>query len=83
MTESGARKSHRRGGKSYYLEFTQVGRYVKVVAIDPESRLETSIVGDASASQRRLTKVAIDKLEYVLKKKRTDPDAARDEGLLI
>lgn len=55
-------------GKEYYIEFVQSGRYVKVSAIDPESGAEASIVGDPAAGQERLERLAIQKLEYVLRK---------------
>ena len=55
--------------REYLLEFQQMGRYVKVSAIDPVTNVEVSIVGDASASKAELERVAIRKLEYVLRKK--------------
>lgn len=55
--------------REYLLEFQQVGRYVKVSAIDTATNTEVSIVGDAAATKAELERVAIRKLEYVLKKK--------------
>ncbi len=55
--------------REYLLEFQQVGRYVKVSAIDPVTNIEVSIVGDAAATKAELERVAIRKLEYVLRKK--------------
>ncbi len=55
--------------REYLLEFQQVGRYVKVSAIDPVTNIEVSIVGDASATKAELERVAVRKLEYVLRKK--------------
>lgn len=56
--------------REYLLEFQQVGRYVKVSAIDPVTNVEVSIVGDAAATKAELERVAVRKLEYVLRKKR-------------
>lgn len=50
------------------FEFRQVGAYVKVSAIDAETGLEVSIVGDASAGTARLKLTALRKLEYVMAK---------------
>ncbi len=69
--------------QQYFIEFHQVGRFVKVTAIDPVTRLEVSIVGDPSATQNYLSNVAIKKLQYVLNKKIKDADTARKDGLLI
>jgi len=55
--------------REYLLEFHQVGRYVKVSAIDPITNIEVSIVGDAAATKAELERVAVRKLEYVLRKK--------------
>lgn len=51
------------------LEFIAQGSYVKVTAIDTRTGREATIVGDANAGRRTLEKLAIRKLEYVLKKK--------------
>ena len=69
--------------QEYYIEFHHVGRFVKVVAIDPISRLEVSIVGDPAASQDYLSNLAVKKLKYVLAKKAKDVEGARKDGLLI
>ena len=52
--------------KEYLIEFHQVGRYVKVSAIDPVTNIEVSMVGAASATQSELSRLAVRKLEYVL-----------------
>ena len=46
-----------------------LGNTVKATAIDPDSGLEASIVGPASAPQSILAENARRKLEYVQKKK--------------
>ena len=55
--------------KEYIVEFKPQGRYVRVTAIDPVSGLEVVIVGDARESQQTLTTNAVNKLEFMLKKK--------------
>ncbi len=52
----------------YIIEFIPNGKYVKVSAIDPETLLEVSIVGPASASKAELQLNAVRKLEYVMRK---------------
>ena len=59
--------------KRVIIEFIKVGAYVKVSAIDPITRVEVSIVGDPSMSQSILERTAVQKLNYVLnKRKKTD-----------
>ena len=58
----------RRSEKEVLLEFHHVGNAVKVTAMDPETMVEVSIVGDPGAGEEELTRIAIRKLEYVLKK---------------
>lgn len=55
----------------YLIEFQRVGAYVKVSALDPKTGLEASIVGSPQTSERELTRVAVQKLRYVLAKKAT------------
>ncbi len=52
------------------IEFLRVGNSVKVSAVDPESRIEVSIVGAPGAGEETLKRTAIRKLEYVLAKSR-------------
>lgn len=52
----------------YIVEFLSMGDYVKVCAIDPRSGREVSIVGDPAAGKEALSRVAVRKLQYVLKK---------------
>ncbi len=51
------------------IEFIHQGRYVKVTAIDPETGIEGSIVGDPNASKETLKKLALQKLNYVIQKR--------------
>ena len=48
------------------IEFVSIGSALKVTAVDPETLVEVSIVGDPHASQDTLEQTAIRKLEYVL-----------------
>ena len=52
------------------IEFHRVGAYVKVSAVDPETLTEVSIVGDPLAGEEALTRTAVRKLDYVLKRRR-------------
>ncbi len=50
------------------IEFIRRGNYVKVTAIDTASGIEASIVGDPGAGKETLERIAVQKLEWVLKK---------------
>jgi hypothetical protein len=64
---SGKRHSDPEG--EVLLEFQQVGAAVKVIAVDPVTQVEVSIVGPASASEAVLSRNAIARLRYVLKRR--------------
>lgn len=73
--------------EGYLLEFQSVGNAVKVCAIDPASGVEVSIVGPANQGQELLTRTAVRKLEYVLRKRgllsdKKDESRGRKRGLL-
>jgi len=51
-------------------EFVPKGRYVKVSAVDVASGTEATMVGDASAPQERLEALALQKLDWVMNKRR-------------
>jgi hypothetical protein len=55
--------------KEIFVEFIQLGSTVKATAIDPETGLEASIVGPASAPRSLLAENARKKLDYVKAKK--------------
>ena len=59
-----------KSGREILLEFYQVGNSVKVTAVDPETLIEVSIVGDPAAGEEALKRAAINKLEYMLRKRR-------------
>ena len=54
--------------KEYLFEFHWMGAYVKVSVIDPATNTEASIVGDSRATKQDLEKIAIKKLQYVIKR---------------
>ncbi len=60
--------------KKYLIEFHTVGNSVKVSAIDPDSLLEVSIVGPFTVSEAELSRLAVRKLEYVMRKRTERPD---------
>lgn len=61
------------------IEYVKVGAYMKVMAVDPVSYEEVSIVGDPKTPSDTLAREAVKKLEFVLSRKRpvelkqTDP----------
>ena len=56
-------------GKEVLIEIYQVGNSVKVSAVDPETGTEVSIVGSPSAGEEILKRTAINKLNFVLRKR--------------
>lgn len=64
------------------IEFHRLGNVVKVTAVDPQSLLEASIVGDPAMSEAALAHAAIRKLRYVLERRRARNEAAegRDQA---
>jgi len=53
------------------FEFVRVGRAVKVSAIDAATGTEVSIVGDPTAGEAALKRLAERKLDYVLARRKT------------
>ncbi|MBX3454001.1 hypothetical protein [Ferrovibrio sp.] len=51
------------------IEFRRVGSVLKVIAVDPATGIEVSMVGDPRYSQQELGRLAARKLRYVLDKK--------------
>ena len=51
------------------LEFQRLGNVVKVTAIDSETLVEVSIMGPAYSTEEALKRAALDKLDYVLRKR--------------
>jgi hypothetical protein len=52
------------------FEFLRIGAAVKVTAIDVDSGAEVAMVGDPNAGQEILRRLAKQKLDYVMSRKR-------------
>ncbi len=52
-----------------YIEFTQIGKSVRVVAVDATTGIEVTVVGPTSASQADLERLAVAKLKRRLSQK--------------
>jgi|GEM_PF-750730 hypothetical protein len=59
-----------------YFEMREVGKYVRVSAIDPITNTEVHIAGDPQAGQETLKRLATRKLRYVIAKKYSDDDGS-------
>jgi hypothetical protein len=55
-------------GQEAIIEFRQVGEMMKVSAIDPETGIEVSVPMPINAARADMIRLAVRKLEYVLKK---------------
>jgi hypothetical protein len=64
------------------FEFVQQGRFVRVTAMDPVSRAEAVVVGDAATSPEMLKRVAVNKLRYVMTRSQRQVHAPRREDNL-
>jgi len=51
------------------FEFHQVGKAMRVTAIDPRTRIEIVMVGDPRYGEETLKRLAIRKLRYVIAKR--------------
>ncbi len=58
------------GDDDVIIEFRRIGASVKVSAMEPTTLTEVSIVGPTTASDEELTRIVLQKLDYVLAKKR-------------
>lgn len=52
------------------FEFLRIGAAVKVTAVDAATGAEVSMVGDPNAGQETLRRLAKQKLDYVMNRKR-------------
>ena len=50
------------------FEYVRNGNFVKVTAVEPETKVEASVVVPAGLSQEQLQILALQKLRFVLKK---------------
>lgn len=57
-------------GGEVLIEIIQMGASVKVSAVDPATGTEVSIVGPPSAGEETLKRNAVNKLNYVLARRR-------------
>jgi hypothetical protein len=57
------------GEREVIFEFVQLGGTVKVTAVDVASGVEVSIVGNPSAGEAVLKRLALQKLTYVLERR--------------
>lgn len=75
-------RSGREGPAEILLEFHQIGNAVKVTALDPETLVEVSIVGDPAVGEAMLKRAVIRKLRYVLERGRSKarPPAPKPDG---
>ena len=55
--------------QGYIIEFHRIGNAVKVSAMDPRTLTEVSIMGAAGAGEAELTRLVVQKLEYMLAKR--------------
>jgi hypothetical protein len=53
------------------FEFQHLGNSVRVVAIDPETATEVTMIGDPGCGKETLKRLASRKLAYVLEKNRS------------
>ncbi len=51
------------------FEFRRIGKFLKVTAIDPDTNIEVSMVGNPRYSQEMLKRTATRKLLYVIAKR--------------
>lgn len=58
------------GLREALIEFHRVGAYVKVSAVDPDTLIEVAIVGDPAAGEAALKAAAVQKLAYVLERRK-------------
>jgi|SaaInlStandDraft_5_1057022.scaffolds.fasta_scaffold21633_3 hypothetical protein len=73
--------THKKHGVEVLVELHYTaGRAVRVVAIDPVTGTEVTMVGDAKRSEAELKRLAANKLMYVLNKKK---NAEKPEGDLF
>lgn len=55
----------------FIIEFIALGNSVKVTVVDPKTGREVSTVGPKSASRSELSRIAVNKMLYVMKKEKS------------
>jgi hypothetical protein len=66
--------------KEIYLEYITVGRMQKVVAIDPESGLEATIIAPNGAPRSETDRIAVRKLQRMIEREAEQRNASRTRG---
>ncbi len=56
-------------GREIFIEIVTLGAFAKVSAIDALTGIEVSVMGPSNATRASLEAAAINKLDFVLKKK--------------
>jgi hypothetical protein len=59
-------------GREVLFEIIPMGNVVKVIAVDADTGVEVSLQGPASAGEEILKRAALQKLRYVLEKKKNE-----------
>lgn len=54
------------------IEFRRIGTALQVIAVDPATGTEVSMVGDPRLSQKELARLAVRKLQFVLEKQQRE-----------
>ena len=54
------------------IEFHRVGAYVKVSAVDTKTFIEVSIVAPSDSAEKQMTDTVLQKLHYVIAKRKRD-----------
>ena len=62
----------RQGDGEVILEFHRVGNAIKVSAIDAKTYVEVSIVAPLDSTEKQMTDTVLQKLNYVLAKRKRD-----------
>ncbi len=62
----------RQGDGEVILEFHRVGNSVKVSAVDTKTFIEVSIVAPRDSTKKQMTDTVLQKLHYVLAKRKRD-----------
>ena len=62
----------RQGDGEVIVEFHRVGNSIKVSAIDAKTYVEVSIIAPVDSTQKHMTDTVLQKLDYVLAKRKRD-----------
>ncbi|WP_207456171.1 hypothetical protein [Azospirillum sp. SYSU D00513] len=65
------------GDGEVLIEYQRIGNYMKAIAIDPKTGREVSVAGPATGSRELLTRTAVNKLRFVLKREAEQKKAGR------